>query len=93
MQSVSGRSGGGSTTISVLVAVAVLVLSGAATGTAHADGWAQGGALTSAVANSTSPLGFRFGSGAARIYFQAAADGQIHELSYNPSSGWAQAGR
>lgn len=47
-----------------------------------------GRALTGiGVAAGSTPAGFDFGGGAARIYF-VAADQQIHELSYNPSSGW-----
>jgi hypothetical protein len=46
-------------------------------------------ALTPPVQAGTSPSGFDFGNGAVRVYFVAAADGRIHELSYNPSNGWA----
>jgi Fungal fucose-specific lectin len=72
--------------------MALALLGGAAPAApaAVADGWAQGGALTSSVASGTSPVGFAFGSGEARIYFVAAADGQIHELGYHSGSGWLQ---
>jgi hypothetical protein len=77
----------------VAVAAAALVgLAGHAT-SAVAQGWTQSDALTSAAAPGTSPTGFAFGGGAARIYFVAAADGQIHSLDYNPRPGGCRARR
>ncbi len=58
-------------------------------------GWAVGGALTPPVAAGTSPTGFaysEYSAGGARVYFVAASDGAIHELSYETSYGWEVSG-
>jgi hypothetical protein len=36
------------------------------------------------------PTGFAIGDGGVRIYFVAASDGAIHQLSYESSTGWSQ---